>query len=277
MGTLEDLRKSIDEIDDNIVCLLNKRAELVLAVKAAKEKDKMDIYSPARERQILDRVSKLIESGHFPKQSVERIFSNIISATRSLIGELTVGFVGTDNSLSRQAASKQFGESVHFIPEKNVLDLVRKVESGESNFGVVATRVAGGGLVGPTYELLMDSKVFIIAEVELSGQSGDNETRYAILGTKIPSATGRDKTSIACAVQDKAGALRDLLQPFSDQGITLLRIESRPLTNRSWEYVFFIDISGHQTSPEVGLALKELEKVCSFVRVLGSYPLVYQS
>ena len=119
------------------------------------------------------------------------------------------------------------------------------------------------------------NELFILASgIESESQ---NDARFFILGQKPPPQTGNDKTSLLCAVSEKAGALRDLLQPFSEYKITLLKIESRPIRTRGEEYGFYIDAFGHQQEPALQAALFKLSSICSFVKVFGSYPLVYHS
>jgi len=74
------------------------------------------------------------------------------------------------------------------------------------------------------------------------------------------------------AIQDKAGALFASLEPFERLGISMSKIESRPSKRKAWEYYFFVDIDGHAEDPRVIEALAELEKRCTLVKVLGSYP-----
>ena len=82
----------------------------------------------------------------------------------------------------------------------------------------------------------------------------------------------RNKTSILCALKDKPGALHDALMPFKRQGINLTKIESRPSKRKAWEYLFFIDIEGHESEPRVTRALAALKRSTSLLRILGSYP-----
>jgi len=73
-------------------------------------------------------------------------------------------------------------------------------------------------------------------------------------------------------VQDKAGALLDVLEPFKRLKINMSKIESRPSKRKAWEYFFFVDVDGHASDEPLAKALEELEKHCSFVKILGSYP-----
>ena len=272
--SLKSLREQIDKIDTDLVTLLNERAELVLEVKRAKKRENAEIYSPERERRILDRVRSLAAEGNFPAAALERIFVNIISATRSLIGETSVAFLGSEHSLARDAATDQFGQTVRFVSEDDLHGLVRKVEEGEVQYGLVPIRNTEGGLIYSTFDELMRSKLVIIAETPAPDGS---EARYVTLGHKPPTQTGTDKTTLVCGVNDRAGALRDLLQPFASRSITLLRIESKPDTIHGWDYLFFIDIAGHQGESTVAEAIAELSDLVTHLKVLGSYPMVCTS
>ncbi|MDD5697912.1 MAG: prephenate dehydratase [Victivallaceae bacterium] len=99
----------------------------------------------------------------------------------------------------------------------------------------------------------------------------NNTTRFLILGKQRTQATGDDKTSICFAVKDKVGALYDCLKPFKNHGITMTKVESRPMKNANWEYCFFIDIRGHRDNKNVQQAFAEIEQSCSFFKILGSY------
>jgi chorismate mutase/prephenate dehydratase len=101
-----------------------------------------------------------------------------------------------------------------------------------------------------------------------------NTTRFLVLGNVEPAATGRDRTSLALSVENKPGAVHALLSPLAEQGVSMTRIESRPSRARSslWEYVFFIDVEGHQKDPAVSKAISGLGKKAPFLKILGSYP-----
>ena len=74
------------------------------------------------------------------------------------------------------------------------------------------------------------------------------------------------------SAHNRTGALSTLLAPFSDAGVSLTRLESRPARHTLWEYVFFVDVEGHRDDPAVAKALAELERRAAYLKVLGSYP-----
>jgi chorismate mutase/prephenate dehydratase len=99
-----------------------------------------------------------------------------------------------------------------------------------------------------------------------------NYTRFFVLSRTWSRPTGNDKTSVMFAVKDRVGALYSMLQPFKRNRINLTSIESRPSRRRAWEYYFFVDFAGHVERRNVARALAELEKHCSVLKLLGSYP-----
>ena len=107
-----------------------------------------------------------------------------------------------------------------------------------------------------------------------------NRTRFAIVclpqTLATPPATCHDCTSLVVSVPNKPGAVHDLLVPLKQNGVSMTRFESRPAKSGQWEYVFYIDLDGHITQPHVSKALGELQAMCAFYKVIGSYPVSAQ-
>jgi chorismate mutase/prephenate dehydratase len=93
-----------------------------------------------------------------------------------------------------------------------------------------------------------------------------------VVGHDDSKPSNDDKTSLVFSVKDEPGILHRMLEPFAKSRINLTKIESRPLKNKPWEYMFFIDLRGHKEEEGVKRAIKKLEKSCLFLKVLGSYP-----
>lgn len=102
--------------------------------------------------------------------------------------------------------------------------------------------------------------------------SRHNYTRFLVIAKRDSLFSGKDKTSVLFSVKDRVGALYSVLSSFKKYGINLTKIESRPSKQKPWEYYFFVDFQGHRESAIIQKTLKDLEKKCSFVKILGSYP-----
>jgi chorismate mutase/prephenate dehydratase len=103
-----------------------------------------------------------------------------------------------------------------------------------------------------------------------------NRTRFAVVclphQMQTPAATGRDCVSLIVSVPNRPGALHDLLVPLKEHGVSMTRFESRPARSGQWEYYFYLDIQGHASQPHVAQALQDLQGLCAFYKVLGTYP-----
>ena len=108
----------------------------------------------------------------------------------------------------------------------------------------------------------------------------DNTTRFFVIGKKAsgPVGGGRDLTSLVISLGEAAaansGALMRMLTPFSSRGLNLSKVESRPSKRRPWDYLFFIDVTGHYEDAAMKEAVAELREFCPLVKWLGSYPSV---
>jgi chorismate mutase/prephenate dehydratase len=102
--------------------------------------------------------------------------------------------------------------------------------------------------------------------------SPNNATRFLVIGREPAARSAREKTSLLFSVADKVGALSQALGAFARNAINLSKIESRPLRGKPWQYLFFVDVAGHQDDPALKKTLGELTRKVLFLKVLGSYP-----
>ena len=100
----------------------------------------------------------------------------------------------------------------------------------------------------------------------------DNTTRFLVLGRDATAPSGRDRTSLVMSAPNRPGAVHALITPLAQHGISMRKIESRPAATGMWEYMFYIDLDGHQQDPAMVRALAELKALAPFLKILGSYP-----
>jgi prephenate dehydratase len=105
-----------------------------------------------------------------------------------------------------------------------------------------------------------------------------NFTRFCLLepeGAKprtVPGASKRPwKTSLVFSTKNVPGALFRSLSALALRDVNLIKIESRPLRGKPWEYLFYLDLVGRQDDPAVHNALHHLAELADFLRILGSY------
>ena len=346
------LRQKIDFLDQEVLRLLNERAEVALEVGQVKAGSHLAPYNPQREEEVLRRLESS-GLGAFPRRAISRVFREVISACRSLEAELTVAYLGPPATYSHLACIEHFGSSVEPVPKESIQEIFEAVEREKANFGMVPIENSTEGMVNRTLDMFIDSDVKICGEIlvrishdllSVSGRAEDveriyshpqalaqcrqwlrktfpqvqpadspstaraaqmaaqdpkaaavasslaaelyglnviesriedylnNYTRFLVLGLQVGDRTGRDKTSLLFSIPDSPGALYEILKPFSEKSINLTKIESRPIKDRPWEYVFFLDFEGHTTDPHIHEATAELKKKVLFLKLLGSYP-----
>ena len=121
---------------------------------------------------------------------------------------------------------------------------------------------------------LLAAKIYTLKVIASNIEdSPHNITRFFVIGKTDVALTKHDKTSVLFSIKDRVGALHDMLMSFKKYRINLTKIESRPSKKKAWDYYFFVDLEGHKDEPKVMRALLDLEKKCTFMKVLGSYPI----
>jgi len=146
----------------------------------------------------------------------------------------------------------------HLIPTVSSTKAAQMV-AGKKNAACIASQIAA-----PLYGLsILKSNI---------QDSTHNITRFLVISNADVPPTGHDRTSLVFSIKDKVGALHAMLTPFMKNKINLTKIESRPSKKKAWDYYFFVDCEGHQKDPGVARALVQLEGMCKFLKILGSYP-----
>ncbi len=164
---LEDLRKEINKIDDNIIELLNMRGEIVLRIGDNKKLLDLEVYQPQREKEIINRVKE--KSTVFKPESVEEIWKEIMGASKAIQGSIfKVGYLGPQGTFTHQAALEFFPKaSSEFVPCKSILDIFENIEKDIIEFGVIPIENSLQGTVRETLDYLIEKNIIIYGEIEL--------------------------------------------------------------------------------------------------------------
>ncbi|MDR2426908.1 MAG: prephenate dehydratase [Endomicrobium sp.] len=169
---VQNVRKDIDRVDKEIVKLLNKRAKFALEVGKSKDKTRAAIYVPSREKEVMRNVFSASRQSCSVKsilseESLENIYSEIISACRNLEVPAKVAFLGPWATFTHQAAMKNFGSSSFFVPCSTPFEVLKEVENDRTDFGVVPIENSNEGSVNATLDMLVDTDILICGEISL--------------------------------------------------------------------------------------------------------------
>ncbi len=163
---LDDWRSRINDLDNQLLDLLNQRAEAALEIGDLKRRTDLAPFVPEREAEILDRLVEL-NAGPLPTDAVRAIWREVMSASRALEQALPVAYLGPKATFCHQAALQRFGASGEFVPVRTVADVFDEVERGRAEYGVVPVENSTEGAVNVTLDRLIESPVLICGEVRL--------------------------------------------------------------------------------------------------------------
>lgn len=164
---ISSLRKSINDIDDNILDLINRRLLLAKEIGQIKKLNNEPILDSARETTIIKRLLSL-NKGHLSNNALHHIFTEIIAASREIQKPQIVTYLGPEATFTHIAAIKHFGRSVSFVPQPSIRDIFSEVEKDACHYGVTPVENSIEGTVNYTVDLFYDSDLKICAEIYLA-------------------------------------------------------------------------------------------------------------
>lgn len=197
---LSEIRVAIDDVDEQIVELFQKRMELAGQVAETKRRSGKAIYDRSREQEKLKRLGALADNA-FNQHSIEELFTQIMSISRryqySLLGDrqdeiisryrqveqLTVTkdtkviYQGVPGAFSEQAMMNFFGSDIQSIHVEHFEDIVEQIAKGEADYGVLPIENSSAGFVAGVYHLLQEYDVTIVGGIALA-------VSQALLGVK---------------------------------------------------------------------------------------------
>jgi len=101
--------------------------------------------------------------------------------------------------------------------------------------------------------------------------NSNNCTRFVIVSSKGQVIPNANKITLIVSIKHETGSLYKMLASFYHTGLNLLNLESRPMEGKSWEYFFYIDLSGNLNDPLVIDVMNEIKEKCTYCKILGNY------
>jgi chorismate mutase / prephenate dehydratase len=167
---LDEHRKQIDKLDNQILDLLNERMEYVKKIGRIKSTDKTTIYRPERETTIIDRLQRISreKQGLLNRAAIEAIFLEIFAISRNIELPEKISYLGPEGSFSHQAAESRFGAMSEYLPLSTIHAVFEAVHAERAKFGVVPLENNQEGVVNETIDNLGEYDLNIVAEIPLS-------------------------------------------------------------------------------------------------------------
>jgi chorismate mutase/prephenate dehydratase len=167
--SIPEHRQAIDKLDAQLVKLLNERTKHVLHIGEIKMRAGEEIYVPARERSVLNRICKL-NHGPITDDQLRAIYREIMSSALALEKTLTIAYLGPEATFTHQAAIRRFGSSLRYAAQKTIADVFTEVSKHRADYGVVPVENSTEGVVTHTLDMFVESDLKIVSQIVLRVQ-----------------------------------------------------------------------------------------------------------
>ncbi|MBX3128629.1 MAG: ACT domain-containing protein [Polyangiaceae bacterium] len=198
------------------------------------------------------------------QSSLSLIAERSMPATYDLVGHATV----LSEVRKLYATALAHASCERFVARELGQVTIVDVRSPVAAAELARTDVSGAALVPESCGQAAELSV-VRANV---GDAADTHFRYGIAGARPASRSGDDTTCVLFSVDDAPGALYEVLRHFAERGINLKKLQSRPVNAASWDYVFYVEVSGHISDRSVVTALESVKRATKYLRPLGSFP-----
>lgn len=205
-------------------------------------------------------------------ETLDLLYHSNLFVISEIIIKIHHCIASTSNSLKEiknvMSISKALNQCLGFI-RKNRLATIESLSTAEAMRLVSEKKQNDLAAIGP--EIAAKEYRLKILQKNIEDKK-NNVTRFVVISKeKNKKGKGEYKTSMVIhPTKDRPGLLRDLLESFSKRNINLTKIESRPTKLKLGEYLFYVDIEGHEEDLKIKEAFKEIEKLAT-IKVFGSY------
>ncbi len=163
------------------------------------------------------------------------------------------------------------GQCVKFLSGQTEIRSVAAYDTAGSVKMIMESRESGAAAIASAAAADVYGAQILVPGIE---DDQANFTRFLLLAREdagAPTPTGADKTSIVFSLENRVGSLYRAMAVFALRDIDLMKIESRPLVGRPWEYSFYLDFIGAIDEPHVRNAMAHLGEFATSVKILGCY------
>ncbi|RGD73487.1 chorismate mutase [Faecalicoccus pleomorphus] len=353
MNKLENARKTINQIDQEMAALYEKRMNAVQEVLAYKRENGLPVFDASREQEVIERNLEHIQNPDyklFYKDFLHHVMENSKDYQKTLLSEDVVAYAGVQGAFSQIMAQRLYPEN-RKLNLKNFDEVFKSVVEKKAQYGVIPFENTNSGSVGEVLDALLEYPVYIQGIYDLKVEQcllgtmdatlkdiewvyskdqalwqakdflkelgvqtvsypntamaaqyvaseqdktkaaigakenaqlyglkvlasqieahTENTTRFLVIGLE-PRNKG-DRFSVILSVKHQSGSLARIIEIIARYHINMESIQSRPIKGKPFEYFFFIEMDGDLNNAQA--CLKDIEKNCESLKVLGTYAL----
>lgn len=167
--SLEENRKRIDLIDEEIIRLINERTSMAVEIGKKKAAIGKPVFDAKREAEVFEKITDL-NDGPIGHDALRGIYREIMSGNYALQQSVRIAYLGPAATFTHQAAMKQFGDSMEYRPMTTINDVFAEVDKGEADYGVIPIENSAEGIVFHSlhsFDILVGSDLKIVAQIFL--------------------------------------------------------------------------------------------------------------
>lgn len=211
---------------------------------------------------IRETIDNLIQTKN---QNIKILAETIVPVNDCILSKTTefysiTGLIANPNALakSKNFVKDEMPRQLNIVIAENMDEAARLLNNYNLTYSIIGThKTAEIYNLNVLKEHIEDDK--------------NNERRFIVIGDADTSPTGKDKTSIVLFLNDRQGALLDIVQVFVKYNINIMQINSKMMNNNTEEQAVFIDFEGHKDDEVIRNLLSDLEPQAKSVRIIGSY------
>jgi 3-deoxy-7-phosphoheptulonate synthase len=209
--------------------------------------------------------------------SIHENYDHLMAHDLTIVGELTLRIV--HSLIGRKGTALADIRRVYATPQvfERCAGLLEQhpqwdaVAVKDTTAGVIRVKESKGkheAAVGSRESAALFDLALLKEGIETSPR---NFTRFAVIAAEDPFEGPKEKSSIVFSVADRPGALFETLKVFADRTINMVKLESRPVPDKSTSYLFYVDMEIDINNPAYGDVLGELKKSTQYLKLLGTY------
>ena len=291
---LNDYRLKIDAIDKELLRLFSERMDVASEIARFKAENGLPVLDSAREREkllavadavapelrdyavnlymLLFELSRCHQNRALGRRSElpEKIAKALEETPRLFPDRAAVACCGEEGSPSQLACERLFKQPNEFFFDSYEA-VFSAIEKGLCRYGVLPLENTAAGSVNAVYDLMMRCDFNIVRSVRMMDEVNGGFTRYICIARELEIYPGADRTSMMMVLPHKPGSLYKVLSRIYALGMNLIKLESRPLPERNFEFMFYFDVDNSVYSPSFLQLMGELEDICEEYDYLGSY------
>lgn len=273
---LEELRQEISMTDNEMAALFVRRMDAARQIAEHKRERGLPVEDTGQEKRVIREHVKCIEDPELRDYYV-RFLQAVMDVSKSwqhrILEGQKIAYCGTEDSDDFNAVKNVFTSGI-YIGYETYDQAYKAVADGECDTAVLPFENAQGGEIGRVLDLIFSGDLFVNDVFNVGNDT--LSARYAVLSrTERTDDSNKNNRAfmLMFTVRDETGGLAKAINVISAYDFNMRVMRSRPMRDLPWNYYFYAEAIGDDTSDNGQRMLNAMRVVCPSVKVAGRYSL----